>query len=454
MSMRGLRSVVNHFHFIKSNTTLVVAFFSLGLFSFGVLGLTQNTGASAADCSNNSIIKCGVTSAADFKNKCTANATGDLRAIYGHYWIPCDVQVVEGTSYKDNTVRVNGRVVATNAQSIGRIQKPGDHAISIAGKTYWEAPNSVAFKQDALPTLVALDAEGNFKYAILKDCGNPVYAKPTPPPTKPTTPTTPTPQPKYSCTSLNVTTLTQTKKRFTATASATNGAQIVGYVFDFGDGKKEETTKTTIEHEYATPGTYTAKVSVKVQVGNEVKIAEGQNCQKSVEVKVPAAVDCTALNVVSKGENAYSFTIVETHTNATYKGASLNFGDGTTEQISGTTVSHQYAKPGNYTIVATLSFDVDGQVKKATCEAKVTMEVCPTNADLPKDSADCAPCEYNSEISKDSPDCKAPVSPVTELPQTGIGDMVLSGFGASSMIISASLYAASRKDFLATLLNR
>lgn len=448
MSMRGLRSALNHFRFLKGNNALVVTFFGLGLLSFGALGLTQYTGAQAADCSNNSIMRCGANTPQEFKNKCTANAEGDLRSIYGHYLIPCDIQVVEGRSYKDNTVRVNGRVVATNAQSIGRVQKPGDHAISIAGRTYWEAPNNVAFASDGLPTFVALDAQGNFKYAVLKDCGNPVYAKPVPPP-KP-----PTPQPKYSCDMLNVSSITNTKKRFSATASATDGAQIVGYVFNFGDGQTQDTTGPTVDHEYARPGSYTAKVTVKVKVGNEIKLVDGANCIKKVEVKIPAAVDCTALNVANKGNNSYDFTIVETHTNATYKGASLNFGDGNTQQITGTAASHQYAKPGNYTIVATLSFDVDGQVKSAKCEAKVTMEVCPTNPSLPKDSPDCAPCEYNPNLPKDSPDCKAPEAPVAELPQTGTGNMLLSGFGAASMIVSASLYVGSRRDLLATLLNR
>ena len=360
MSMRGLRNVLNHFRFIKGNNALVVTFFGLGLLSFGVLGLTQFTSAQAADCSPNAVMKCGANTAQEFKNKCTANAEGDLRAIYGHYRIPCDIQVVEGLSYKDNTVRVNGRVVATNAQSVGRVQKPGDHAISIAGKTYWEAPNSVAFRSDALPTFVALDAQGNFKYAIIKDCGNPVYATPVPPTPQPPKPQPPVPQPP-----------------------------------------------------------------------------------KPQPPKPQAQYRCDALNVMNKGNNTYEFTIVETHTNATYKGATIDFGDGDRTQITGTTATHQYQKPGNYTITATLSFDVDGQVRSVKCQAKVTMEVCP----------------YNSSLPKDSPDCKEPVTPVTttpqppaELPKTGIDNMLLSGFGAGSMIIAASLYIGSRRDLLATLL--
>ncbi len=446
MSMRGLRSVINKLRFVQGNNVLVGAFFGLGLLTFGFLGLTQfSTSAEAADCSGNSIMRCGANTPTEFKNKCNANAEGDLKAIYGHYRIPCDIRVVEGRSYKDNTVRVNGRVVATNAQSIGRFKKPGDHAIAIAGKTYWEAPNSSAFASDGLRTYVALDANGNFMYAVLADCGNPVYAKPVPP--------KPKPQPKYTCDSLTMTSSTASKKQFTAKGSASNGAQITGYVFDFGDGNTQDSASATATHEYA-PGSYTAKVSVRVTVNGQTQLVSGPNCVAKVEVKAPAAVDCTALDAIAKGNNTFDFKITETHTNATYKGATLDFGDGNKTSITGTTATHQFEKPGSYTVTATLSFDVDGQVKKATCSTQVTMEVCETNPSLPKDSPDCAVCEYDSSLPKDSPDCVAPAAPVEELPQTGAGNIIMGGFGAGSMIISASLYAGSRRDLFSALLNR
>ena len=185
--MRGLRNVINHFRYIKTNNLLVGTFFAIGLLSFGAMGLLQREPAQAMtrDCDDNAIIRCGVDNAAEFRTKYDENAPGDLAAIYGHYWIPRDIQVVEGQAFKDNTVRVNGRIVADNAQSIGRQQKPGDHSISIAGKTYWEGPNSSTFASDGLPTLVALDAQGNFKYAIIKGCGNPIYARPVAPPPPP-----------------------------------------------------------------------------------------------------------------------------------------------------------------------------------------------------------------------------------------------------------------------------
>jgi plastocyanin len=453
--MRGLRNAINHLRYIKTNNLLVIAFFAVGLFAFGALGLTQATGVRAdirRDCDDNAIMRCGAADANEFRAKYDQNAPGDLASIYGHYWIPRDLNVVQGQAFKDNTIRVNGRIVADNAQSIGRQQKPGDHAISIGGRTYWEGSNSTAFASDGLPVMVALDAQGNFKYAVLNGCGNPIYAHPVAPPPPPP----PAPTPKYSCNSLNVQQLSTTQKRFTVGASASGGAQITGYSFNFGDGASQDSASATIDHTYAAPGTYTVVATVKVKVGNENKTASGPNCTKTFTIKAPAAVDCTALNVIDRGNNKYDFKIVETHTNATYKGATLSYGDGKADQITGTTASHQYAKAGNYSITATLSFDVDGTVKTANCTAQISTAPCPTNPALPAGSPDCAPCPYDSTLPKDSPKCVAPpvTPPVTPpvLPQTGPGDLMLGGVGVGSMIVSVSLYVASRRDFLAALL--
>jgi hypothetical protein len=446
--MRGLRNGINQFRHLKGNTTIVASIFALGVGVFGVLGLVQQDQAKAMvrNCDNNSIMNCGAENGAEFKQKCEANAPGDLKTIYNHYWIPCNVQVVQGQAFKDGTVRVNGRVVATNAKSIGRQPISGSRPISIGGKTYYETPNSAAFISDGLPTMVALDAQGNFKYAIINACGNPIYATPVPP-TPPPTPE----QPKFSCTSLALQNISNTKKRFTITGSATGGAQIVGYRIDFGDGKAEDLTGNTVDHEY-TPGNYTIKATVKVKVGNETKLATGANCEKKIVVKAPGEVACTSLDLVKRDGNKYDFTITKTETNATYKGATMDYGDGQSEQITGTTASHEYAKAGNYSITATLKFDIDGSVKEAKCTAKITTSPCPTNPSLPKDSPDCQPCPYNPELPKDSPECVPPTTP--ELPKTGAGDMIVGGFGLGSIIVAGSYYMASRRDLLSAFLSR
>ena len=307
---------------------------------------------------------------------------------------------------------------------------------------------------DGLATMVALDAQGNFKYAIIKACGNPIYATPVEPP-KPPEP--PKPTPTYSCTSLTKLDVSNTQKRFNAVGAAAGGATITGYTFDFGDGT-QQTGGATIDHTYAKPGTYTAKVTVNVTVDGVAKTATSPACQTSVTIPAPANYACTALTMIGKGNNTYDFTIQETHTNATYKGATFDFGDGTSKQVSGLTASHQYGKAGNYTITATLSYSVDGAVKTATCQASVTMTPCPTNPNVPVDSPDCKPCPQNPSLPADSPKCVTPPvvtpptpTPPTVLPQTGPADMVIGGLGIGSMIISASFYLGSRRDLFAAL---
>ena len=457
--MRGLRDIINQFRYIRGNRVLAGSFFAIGLLSFGILGLNQYTATQAAtarDCDDNAIMRCGALDAGEFRNKYNQNAPGDLAAIYGHYWIPRDVQVVEGQSFRDGTVRVNGRVVAKNAESIGRQPISGSRPISIAGKTYYQTSNANAFLSDGLATMVALDAQGNFKYAIIKACGNPIYATPVPPPTPPQPPK---PTPTYSCTSLTKLDMSNTQKRFTATGAAAGGAAITGYTFDFGDGTQQTQAGTTIDHTYATPGTYTAKVTVNVTAEGTNKTATAPACQVSVTIPAPANYACTSLTMISKGNNTYDFTIQETHSNVTYKGATFDFGDGTSKQVSGLTASHQYGKAGNYTIVATLSYSVDGAVKTATCQTQVSMTPCPTNPNVPVDSPACKPCPQNPSLPADSPKCVTPPAPVTPpattppavLPETGAGDIALGGLGIGSMIISASFYLGSRRDLLSAL---
>lgn len=440
--MRSFKGIANHFRFIKSNTLIVASIFTLGLGVFGILGAASRDNAQALvrDCDANAIMNCGAADANEFRTKFNANAPGDLPAIYGHYWIPRDLQVVQGQAFRDGTVRVNGKVVATNAKSIGRQAIPGSRPISIAGKTYYETPNSVAFKTDGLPTMVALDAQGNFKYAVINACGNPIYATPVPPtpPTPPTPPQPPKETPKYSCTNLTIEHISNTQKKFTYSASATGGATVASYTVDFGDGTNENTTATSLEHTYANrTGTTTVRVTAKINVDGKTVDATGGNCVKSFEIKKPGEVACTALDVISKGSNKYDFTIRKTETNATYNGATMDYGDGQTEQISGTTASHQYAQAGNYTITATLRFNIDGNVKDVKCTAAIQ------------------PCEYDATLPKDSPDCQKPVTPaVVELPKTGPGQMVLGGLGIASVIVAVSFYAASRRDLLSALLDR
>ena len=118
------------------------------------------------------------------------NAGGDLRNIMDHYWIKRQVEagnvVKTGIANNRGEVVVDGRVVANNAQSIGRQPIKNSSPIQIAGKTYYQTSHvgGAAFRPGTtqLEAIVVLGQDGSFKYAIIKSCGNPIYAAPVAPP--------------------------------------------------------------------------------------------------------------------------------------------------------------------------------------------------------------------------------------------------------------------------------
>lgn len=190
----------------------------------------------ARDCHNNSIVYCGALSQDELLQKFDQNKTGDLPQIFSHYGIArSDMagqtsQVAMGQTFRDGRVEVNGKVVATGAQSLGRGNAAGSHSVGIAGKTYFESPNQSIFQSDSIDTFVML-RDGQFYAAVITSCMNPLRATPTPPPAPTPPPPTPTPapQPEYSCDSLQAAKISRTEYKFTAQATATNGAKVVGY---------------------------------------------------------------------------------------------------------------------------------------------------------------------------------------------------------------------------------
>jgi len=416
------------------------------------------------DCNNNSIVYCGALSQDELLQKFDQNATGDLPAIYAHYGIArSDMtgqtsQVVMGKTFRDGRVEVNGKVVATGAQSLGRGNNNGSRPIGIAGKTYFESPNSVIFLSDSIDTYVMM-RNGQFHAAIITSCANPLRATPTPPPS-------PKPQPKYSCDALQAQKIARTEYKFTTQTTATNGAQVVGYSYDFGDGKKADSQQNMINHTYENAGTYTTKVTVKVMVDGQVKIVNGPKCETQVIVTPPPATpvykcdDLTAKLINSK-DNDYEYALAYTvEGGAVLKSVDYNFGDGQTATLGGDkeqVVSHKYAQAGDYTTVATLKFEVpqgeQATVKDVNCEVKVS--ISPEMCDVPG----------FEEFPKDSPKCVVPVTPVTptpkqppvmpaELPKTGISSFISGGLGLGSITAAAYYWVESRRALNGKMFNR
>lgn len=239
----------------------------------------ESRAALPVDCDNNSIIKCGGVTAGELATKYTKNETGDLPAIYQSYGLSAnemthaDTMAKMGEVRKDGTVVVNGEVVATDASSIGRQNIfSGSTQKNIGGKTFYDTPPSRSFARDSIVAYVFFDQNGQFKAAVLTSCGNPVTAKPKP-------------KPVYACNGLVAAPISRTEYGFTGSASASGGATIASYTFDFGDGASQTVTNPNdVKHVYAKAGTYTATLTVSVKVNGQDKSVTAAKCATKVTI--------------------------------------------------------------------------------------------------------------------------------------------------------------------------
>lgn len=103
------------------------------------------------------------------------------------------------------------------------------------------------------------------------------------------------------------------------------------------------------------------------------------------ECKDKPSYSCDALQANKISQLEYSFNVNLTGTKATAKEVTIDFGDGQTavRSVGSLPVNHTYAKPGQYTITAKASFDVNGDtVKDITsdaCKVVIDTEVTPTS---------------------------------------------------------------------------
>jgi hypothetical protein len=156
---------------------------------------------SQRDCDSNAVIRCGALTPNELKTKYDSSASA--RTIFHNFGIThndiddLNTTAVEGKVTQGGRVLVNGEVVATNAVTVGRENIEGSQAVTANGVTFYKRPPSVSFQSSSLPAFVVMK-DGQFDYAIIAACGNPVSATPVVKP-KPTPPapavTTPPPAP-------------------------------------------------------------------------------------------------------------------------------------------------------------------------------------------------------------------------------------------------------------------
>ncbi len=97
-----------------------------------------------------------------------------------------------------------------------------------------------------------------------------------------------------------------------------------------------------------------------------------------------ASYSCDALQATKISQLEYNFNVNLSQEKATAKEVTVDFGDGqnAVRTVDTLPVSHIYAKPGQYTVTAKASFEVDGKtVKDVTsdaCKTVIDTEVTPT----------------------------------------------------------------------------
>jgi PKD repeat protein len=443
---------MKRFYASLSALTLVVA----GLLLFNFMG-ANSSAALPRDCDNNSIIYCGGTSSSELALRYNANKTGDLKTVYHSYGLSdyemthASTSAKMGEIHRDGRVTVNGEVVATGATSIGRQQLYANRTkVKIGNKYYYEGSPEYSYAKgvESIVAYVFFDKDGNFKAAVMTSCGNPVHAHPKP-------------KPVYTCNALTAEKISRTERKFTASASAKNGATITSYTYDFGDGSNKTTAATTQSHTYTKPGTYTAKLTVNVKVNGQTKTVTGAKCQVNVTIETPPPTPeylCNALTVDKIDRTHFKFSTDYTVTNATFKKVTYVIRDASGNEIAsldGNTYAQD--KPATYSVQAIVTVDVNGKEKTATGEScKQQFTVTPPNK--------VRVCDQNTgktitveekDQGKYKPVGDAACQPTpVELPHTGPAEIIGSTLGIGSLSASVGYYVASRRGLLSELLGR
>ncbi len=176
-------------------------------------------------------------------------------------------------------------------------------------------------------------------------------------------------QPVFSCDKLTSLALSRTNYSFAITASASNGATVEGYSFDFGDGSSSVSTDKntpTTSHVYAAPGTYNVTGTASVNVPSTgLQAVTSANCKTTVTVAPAPAAECTSLTLQSAENRTVKVTDFQTTASngAVFRDAVIDWGDGTAKVTTASVIgqTHQYAADGNYTVSVLASFTTNGQ---------------------------------------------------------------------------------------------
>ena len=399
----------------RLKTKAVAAGFVIAIAGVAAMGTFSSAGAapvSTPDCNANAVIWCGAATPADLSHDYHTdkgdghNTSASIQRIYAHFSIDGGkIDNLKNTSVNgyvtksgDVYATINGQntLVATGAMTAGRqliLDKNGKAVAGqtkymVDGTTFYTRKPSVSFQNNQLTAMVSMQ-NGQFQFAILVSCGNPVVATPK--------------KPGYSIQKQvsnggnyassvsNVKSGSTLKYQITVSSTGQVPVQDVkvhdtlpsGLTYVKGslqqDGKAvtgvSETsffgggiTIASIKNGSKVVFTFQAKagtvdyadVSCKPVTLNNTGYITAPNLPnenstaKASTICAPAAsLICTSLTAVAgnvdsaTGDQQYSFTAKATATNATITNYDYDFGDGS-KANGGATIDHTY-QPGTRT---------------------------------------------------------------------------------------------------------
>ncbi|CAN5657516.1 hypothetical protein BH23PAT1_BH23PAT1_2860 [soil metagenome] len=337
----------------------------------------------ARDCDSNAVMRCGAYSIGELKQKYQQNQNGNTKAIFQHFGINSEASfdgMVEGRVTGNNDVFVGNRKVAHNVLTVGRqnITRGTGSTPILGGAAYVRHP-SVSFKNPAgsLQAYVKLDANGNFKYAVIKSCGNPVTGINIPPPPPPPPPP---PKAEFKCVKLSADRLRIKEwESITFTAQAhVKKTQITGYTFHYTAGITRHSTTNRDTRPFVGPGARDAYVIVHTKAGSTTKVPQ---CTLRVIVdekpKKPW-FKCVALHAdrkIGTDKLTVKFGARALMVRTKIKNYTFHLGDGSAPKTqTKRDLVHTYTKPGTYVAYVIVNTHAGSTTKIPVCTQVITVK--------------------------------------------------------------------------------
>lgn len=425
-----------------------------GVFAFAVLaaaglGLASRSYLSASairDCDHNSIDRidmhggCGAADPAELIADVRSNNPSDLQTIYNHFGLTADKYTQfantaqQGEIRRDGTVVVDGKVVMSDALTMGRDKFNEQRTpIVIGNVTYYHSAPKYSFASgvNSLPVMVMFDANGEAQVAIMNPCGNPVEGTPV--------------KNGVTCKALNKTQPDAAHKpntyNFTTTASVIGNAQISRVVYHFSDDNSTVTKSNpadAVEHTFTKDGDVTVTVFATVPGGHEIQAPAVVHCQTHITY-VPPFFVCNNLlaTAIDQQKKSFRFTVIAKtdstgqttleNVDFTLDGKTTVTGVTTKDNDGNVYREYTFNDEVQHTVKASLNFNTAQGVKSVVCEASVTPAktpkcTVPGHENEAPNSPNCGYCQPGIPIGDAR--CTPPPTPTppAQLANTGAGD--------------------------------